>query len=418
MSAVVSALLILLITLGTPFQFGSYARLAVLCFLFASTSAWACYLSDARWKRHSIIYYRLVVTVYASCVLLAILSNDRQFVYQEYLELVNISTLAVTVSLGFVIGQAQVTFRSFTVLFVLACSLYALVNLGLMFDAYFGGAFEWFFSIYAPDHTLYASAILSAQGEAPRWSGLWPNPNAHGAALCVLLFGLILTSRDRLWNKLLIGSYVLLVVLSQSRTAVASLALSAPLLLIAGFGRAAIVARGAFFLGFLVLACTLVVDQMNLSFVRSLIVDDMFEQPTLVIRSENWLRLLRMVMDRPLLGHSQYAEYFLEENIHADSEYVLVIWRYGLLGIAAFVALVVFPTAYAWRSPPHSGKARAVLVSLGICTFFLGLTNVTVSDYRFCVLYALVVGLCLGQIDLHGGEGASRAHRCSGGSNF
>lgn len=58
-----------------------------------------------------------------------------------------------------------------------------------------------------------------------------------------------------------------------------------------------------------------------------------------------------------------------------------------------------YPLLQAYRESRKSSRFRLTLVSLTLITLIIGFTNVTLSDSRFSIIYAFVLGVAMGRKD-------------------
>ena len=56
-------------------------------------------------------------------------------------------------------------------------------------------------------------------------------------------------------------------------------------------------------------------------------------------RMEVWGDLLLMVKEKPIFGYGPNKNYFYQNKIYSESEYIMFIWRYGIVGLLAYILL-------------------------------------------------------------------------------
>jgi hypothetical protein len=56
-------------------------------------------------------------------------------------------------------------------------------------------------------------------------------------------------------------------------------------------------------------------------------------------RLEQWKKIIHSLQGKWLLGNAPSKEYFEAQNIHAESGYFLILFRYGILGVVAFLGV-------------------------------------------------------------------------------
>jgi O-antigen ligase len=60
-------------------------------------------------------------------------------------------------------------------------------------------------------------------------------------------------------------------------------------------------------------------------------------------RLETWNMLGKMIIEEPLFGHGPYKEIFYQNKIYSENEYILMTWRYGILGLLIYVSIFLVP---------------------------------------------------------------------------
>ncbi len=60
-------------------------------------------------------------------------------------------------------------------------------------------------------------------------------------------------------------------------------------------------------------------------------------------RLEAWKHLWTMIKEKPFFGYSPYKDYFYDNSIYPESEYILMTWRYGFIGLFLYLVLLTFP---------------------------------------------------------------------------
>lgn len=399
MPSVKIAALVLALTLFSPPGYSSFLMIATLILVAPYSLVW---LSGGR--RYSVggvpfKPYRLILIAYILLILTSIFFNGRLFVYQDYAEVLLVAKYAGAFYLFYSASRNYNNFQKLTKVFSVICFIYLSLNIIQIFDYYLGSPFGGFYSLYTPDHHQYATEILRERGEANRFTGLSGNPNSHGAMLLVILLAIICTSTERRIDHLLAMVCIVLILFSQSRTTLIAACATLVFVLIRSKWTVTIFIKMTISLIFLVMIAYFTVISLNLTFVTSIFNQGLTESESLSVRVENWITLLRMIEENPIFGYAPRQEFFALERINADSEYILTAWRYGLIGFMAAMAIFFYPLLQAYRESRKSSRFRLTLVSLTLITLIIGFTNVTLSDSRFSIIYAFVLGVAMGRKD-------------------
>lgn len=393
------SLFVLTLTLYVPSDYALSVILVTFAAVMYYGITWFIHLLNASGRLGIIESYSRILLVYICMIFASILLNSRMFIYQDYVEIVVMVRNIGVLYLFFLIGKNNLLFIKFSGAFAVFSVLYILVNVGQVYDSYAGSELSWLYSLYIPQHHLEATALLMERGEANRFTGLSGNPNAQGAIFCLLFVALSFMANRSIRGRGMIAACVMLIVLSQSRTALLALMVMLTTIL----GKRFTWANGG--LKFVVLLMVTIpslawfVNFFNLSFVASLFKVNLLEQESLLVRLENWRHLLEMIWASPLIGNAPNQEFFFRENINADSEYILVTWRYGFLGLFAYGWMVFYPLSKVWRMPDRHQSIRRVLLSLFVVVTVISVTNVTLTDYRFSIIYVMIIGLVFGRIE-------------------
>jgi O-antigen ligase len=130
-------------------------------------------------------------------------------------------------------------------------------------------------------------------------------------------------------------------------------------------------------------------------YLQTMLSEDINETNSVTSRKKIWLRLWKMIQQKPFLGHAPYKEFFYEHKLYSENEYVLVAWRYGFIGLALYlIYLFLIPMYYffKWKSKFNNYLYIAIVILI------TSLTNNPISDPRIMILYFLVLGLLFYEI--------------------
>ena len=129
------------------------------------------------------------------------------------------------------------------------------------------------------------------------------------------------------------------------------------------------------------------------SYINTMFDKDVLENNSMMGRYEVWKYLGKMILDKPIFGYGAYKQYFYERNMYAESQYLLIFWRYGLVGLIAFLGLIFYPIYFAFKSKLNSKSFLLVLFTISIT--INSLTNAPVADRSTSILYAILLGFWL-----------------------
>ena len=100
-----------------------------------------------------------------------------------------------------------------------------------------------------------------------------------------------------------------------------------------------------------------------------------------------------MIKEKPVFGHGPYKEFFYAQNLHPDGEYVLMLWRYGVIGFAFYLGSVWLPVFFK-RDVFRTDDGRRMLL-FAIVIAVTALTNVPMNKPNVLMMLALITGIGL-----------------------
>ena len=121
-----------------------------------------------------------------------------------------------------------------------------------------------------------------------------------------------------------------------------------------------------------------------------------FESNSWTFRIELWKEYLNQSLKRPMIGHAPQKNYFYEQKLHFENEYVLFLWRYGILGFIAFIGFYLIPIRKIFktvRSSEISKNTLLLIMIFAIC----GLANVPLSNTTLSLLFFSYLGIFYSQ---------------------
>tara|TARA_B110000091_G_C13768558_1_gene455545 strand:- start:1011 stop:1583 length:573 start_codon:yes stop_codon:yes gene_type:complete len=127
------------------------------------------------------------------------------------------------------------------------------------------------------------------------------------------------------------------------------------------------------------------------AYLNSLFGTDITQNTSLLGRIEVWKHLWEMIKKNPIIGHGPNKEYFYDNTLYAESEYVLHTWRYGIIGLLAFLNVLFYPVLKTMEN--LSIKNNLMVFQFTIMIAINSLTNNPFSDRFVLVLFAMLIGL-------------------------
>lgn len=321
----------------------------------------------------------------------SILVNHQQHEVRNLFELYKVIKLGILYTFAFFVltrnHYREVLYRCLAALTVLL----AVINFLHLFNAF--GINQWLIALYDYDGRDIAFFGLNSLGQpdARRIIGTMGNPNDNAILLlflvvCFLYRSVFLTNHGKrsFFNNLLLFLSSLLIVLCQSRTGIAVLVMVLTFgLYSARWGWKKVLV----FLASLAVSIALVnymVDHHALTYVTNTHLR-MEENNSFNARWEVWKEMIGQWKSAPILGYGPNKEYIYAHALHPENEYIFYLWRYGLLGLAAYCALLFGFIVYFRKQL----RQYLLLILLTMVLAFTALTNNPLTNPKFVVIFAI-----------------------------
>ncbi len=334
------------------------------------------------------------IGVFAVIMLLSMAVNGRIFVIQDLFEIFKLVKFSLIVAFFTLVPTAAFG-RTWLKPMFIALVGFNLLHFFNLFDfndiiaTYYNGGL----------HIEYFGLNSLKEPAVKRMVGLAGNPNIN--ALVFLFFSIaflpIKQRSNTLWWFFVA---VLMVFLCQSRTAILGLG---AILFAAGFlmkkyftlRKWTIIVLG-------ISAVYLLSWAMATDFFRySLYSNNLFNGQILQTGSargrwEAWTLLGEMILQKPLLGYGGNKAYFYAQKIYSENEYILMAWRYGMIGLLGYLIIYLLPLK-AFFQAKKIEKTYPALLCLVLMSV-AALTNNPFVDRTIMVLFAAVIGAVYAQL--------------------
>lgn len=224
---------------------------------------------------------------------------------------------------------------------------------------------------YCGDNNIqlkYFGYDTSGRPATKRALGVMGNPNNNAL---LFLFFMILYAPKKEWRKLYIFFFFIALtcfLCCQSRTGIVACAV----VLIGNYIFAGIPLRkvilqvvvivcySAIVLNFsktaTILNIPLPVRSMNYSL--SLLDGSALESNSWEERKRVWGYLLSMWTKHPLFGYGPNKNFFYENRLWAENEYIIMLWRYGIFGLLMYLSLYLYPLMHTVKCLKSNENAR------------------------------------------------------------
>jgi O-antigen ligase len=330
-------------------------------------------------------WWFLWIALFAGYMLLPILINGRIKQWNDYFELYRVIKLGVIFLLFRFIQPKQLhplIVGSFMVLILInVLHLFNVFNINELLTYTYGDSIH--LKLFGRD-SLGNPAVK-------RMLGTMGNPNTN--ALLFLFFTVyFLPIEKKREHWALCYTALFMVFLCQSRTSLiaAGLVFGAMLFLTKNDGLKAAVWKVVSSIGLYVLATMIATSFFQYtSYSNSLMDGSAIYSMSLRSRWESWNILWDMIKTKPIFGFGPYKSYFTAHQLYSENEYLLIWWRYGIVGLLFYLGLFLLPFWELFRRKfdTHAGKA---MIMIGVM-LIAALTNNPLTERSISVLFIFLL---------------------------
>jgi O-antigen ligase len=341
----------------------------------------------------TINFHIKLIAVFCLYIFFVIIINGRITCIRDYFEICKLIKLAVLILFMSLPQYVEFAKKLFLPVFIVL----VIFNVFQYFNLFnFNSTIE---KLYSQEHHLKYFGLYSDFTKASkRLLGTMGNPNNNGILFLFFVVQFIpLTKDTTLWKYLLYLTTVFICIHTQSRTAFIILSL---IFIIHAYWQSTLIKKyKLIFIGFIVILFADFYSDNLLSLgslrgTKVRLTDDMefaTNNHSLQTRFEIWKHLYGMIKEKPLLGYAPYKEYFYEHQLYSENEYILIVWRYGIIGLAFFMIMILYPAYKAYREKNTTNNIK--LFAFTSCILLTALTNNPLSEPRVLVMYAIMAGI-------------------------
>lgn len=109
-------------------------------------------------------------------------------------------------------------------------------------------------------------------------------------------------------------------------------------------------------------------------------------------RLETWAYLFDMIKESPIIGYGVNKQYFYERKLYSENEFILMLWRYGAIGLLFYLGMFFIPLWSYFKRRKEAMKLKKGFLFL-ITVVTVALTNNPYQDTTVMVLIATMLGL-------------------------
>lgn len=332
--------------------------------------------------------YSGVVLIFVLWILATIMANGRYLLIGDYFEIYKSIKFLIFFWSVYIYARYQ-TIDPTSMWLILTA-----IFLGLLIFNLFG-----YFNLFNFNYRLmpfYASGErisgfgLDSLGNpsVKRMLGTMGNPNDNAILFSLFASYFLVSIRIKRWLSLgLLAISVMLILLTGSRTVLIGVFVSFALY---GLMEKFSLKKGLLFAAS-VIAVIFLVYLLDLKYISILWQLDIRENPSWVARLEVWDRLGEMITRSPLWGHGPNKDYFYANSLYSESEYVLMTWRYGYIGLFLYSLWLFLPAMMSLLV--RQGGFVKLLFIFSVILAVSAITNNPLSEPRIMAVFAMLCGL-------------------------
>lgn len=363
----------------------SFPLLVLITFIYFQGQLAAVY------KKHKTLIFSFSIFILITIV--SIIWNSRVHEIRDWFEVIKYIKFIFFLFLFYIFFNGNQLIKLISIVFI-AVVIFNVFHYFNIFD--FNQIIEPF---YAPPHHLDFFGLNSiGEVATKRALGTLGNPNTNG--LLFLLFTLIFLPRRVLHqnkNYLLVALAILGLFLCQSRTGILAYLLVLVVYYLTDRSNWRAALGIVLFSSFVYVLLAL----MGNLYLNSIGNPDIMKTAG-IGRIEQWEKIIASMPGHWLIGHAPDKEYFENHSIYSESEYFLILFRYGLVGVFTFLAFWgVWLKEYGLNVKNNFKLGLFV----AIVYLFSAITNNPLQSPKIALILAVIMALTLLEIDEQKKEG-------------
>ena len=329
---------------------------------------------------NSYIKFLILFSIY---IFIVIILNNRLRQYRDYFEIMKI------IKFGFVF--IYITFTNCNIDFAKSLRVIfiglLIFNLFHYLDIFgFNHIIEPFYSNH--EQLDYFGLNTLGQTDVKRMLGTMGNPNNN--SILFLFFAILFmpTKKSKIKDNIFFFLSYISILMCESRTGiVAFFVIFVLAIFLNKYKGKQIIIWFLLFISFYILLWQVEVT----GYLSSLSSYKIVQSHSVKGRLEVWKHLWDMIKQKPIFGYGPYKEYFYENNLYSESEYILMTWRYGFIGLVIYILWIITPAFRAFKNTDNIASVRLILFSLVI--LITAITNNPLMEPRILVMFAIFIGL-------------------------
>lgn len=372
-------------------------KLQIIDFFFPFMAAWIIWKKKETFKLAYVRNMLLLVGV----VIVSILLNLNKNSFNDFFEVYDILKYIAVFIVFKEIYQPKIKRVAFDIAFMLLL----LFNLLHYHDIF--GFNDYIMPYFCGDNSIHLLAFgYNSLGEpaTKRMLGILGNPNNN--AILFLIFTILYLPKKGWTTKEMIFFYLSVIAVSacQSRTGIIAFAVIFVvnfILIKWKWWKITIHTGGVMLFLLLFFNLNAFSDYLQLDFlsqrvkkkdyIMSLFNEEGFQGNSWQKRLEIWEDLLKESSQKPILGHGPQKNHFYAIQLYSENEYVLMGWRYGIIGLVIYLFIFLTPLRNLLKNARGDIEAKNMLMVI-ILFMVASITNVPLSNTTLAPLFFLLMG--------------------------
>ncbi len=235
----------------------------------------------------------------------------------------------------------------------------------------------------------------SGNPDTKRLLGTLGNPNLNGIVFSFFYFYYLVNYLSKKKKILLVFSCLALItmILCQSRTVIIAVIITTILLSIFHRHQYLFFLKTIFINIISTTIIILLIQTIDSNFKTVNYVQNVTtKEHSVTRRVEAWQILLQRLKEKPLLGFGPDKAYLRAQHLHPESEYINIVYRYGIMGLILFVLFYFWSVFHHFKYKTKNVlPIKWVALSYFFICFITSITNTPFEDFQLNVFYSLIL---------------------------
>jgi hypothetical protein len=345
-------------------------------------------------KKIIINKYIYLLIFFGIYIFITILINARWGCYRDYFEIYKLIKFVIfLLFFRWMISQeSKWVFPFFSMIFA---ALF-IFNILHFFDVFhFNKFIEPFYAEPIQLDTFGLNSL--GQPDTKRMLGTMGNPNDN--AVLFLFFSTLCAPRksNNIWKQIIFFGSYLCILACQSRTGFIAFGI---IFIVNCFFSNLSLKKILIDIGIIaVITCSFMWIEAS-GYLQSLANSNFYKSDSLLGRYEVWQHLWQMIKLKPVFGYGPFKEYFYDHHLYPDSEYFLMTWRYGFIGLIFYLLFLAFPFYLkGLRKITTEDPMKRFSFLFAIVILVVSLTNNPISEPRILLMFSFALAVFFYKVD-------------------